>query len=70
MPRHPKPSEGSWTAHYPELGTEPVSSFEATQMGLESQVVGAFPLNDQEILCRHLHKEVADWVDEYARSHI
>ncbi len=25
MPRFPKPPEGSWTQHYPELGTEPVS---------------------------------------------
>ena len=24
MPRFPKPPEGSWTEHYPELGTEPV----------------------------------------------
>ena len=25
MARWPKPAEGSWTEHYPELGTEPVS---------------------------------------------
>ena len=25
MARYPKPAEGSWTEHYPELGTEPVS---------------------------------------------
>ena len=25
MSRFPKPSEGSWTEHYPELGTAPVS---------------------------------------------
>ena len=25
MPRFPKPAEGSWTEHYPELGTQPVS---------------------------------------------
>ena len=25
MPRFPKPAEGSWTQHYPELGTGPVS---------------------------------------------
>ena len=25
MARFPKPAEGSWTQHYPELGTEPVS---------------------------------------------
>ncbi len=25
MPRFPKPAEGSWTEHYPQLGTGPVS---------------------------------------------
>jgi phenylpropionate dioxygenase-like ring-hydroxylating dioxygenase large terminal subunit len=25
MPRFPKPAEGSWTQHYPQLGTGPVS---------------------------------------------
>ena len=25
MARFPKPAEGSWTEHYPELGTGPVS---------------------------------------------
>jgi len=25
MPRFPKPPEGSWTEHYPQLGTAPVS---------------------------------------------
>src|SRR5207342_2536301 len=25
MPHFPKPAEGSWTEHYPELGTSPVS---------------------------------------------
>ena len=25
MARFPKPAEGSWTQHYPELGTAPVS---------------------------------------------
>ena len=24
MPHFPKPDEGSWTEHYPQLGTEPV----------------------------------------------
>ena len=25
MARYPKPAEGTWTQHYPQLGTEPVS---------------------------------------------
>ena len=35
---------------------------------LESRVVDQFPLCDQEVLCRHLHKETADWVDDYQRK--
>jgi hypothetical protein len=53
---------------FKEYGLQDGNTLEATQMGLESQAVAAFPLNDQEILCRHLHKEVAHWVDDYARS--
>ena len=44
------------------------NTLEATQIMLESRVVTAFPLNDQEILCRHLHKVAADWVDDYTRE--
>ena len=36
-----------------------------TQAALETGVVDAFPLNDQEILDRHLHKVVGDWVADY-----
>jgi hypothetical protein len=32
---------------------------------LKSRVVTDFPLNDQEILLRHLHKVVADYVKEH-----
>jgi hypothetical protein len=32
---------------------------------LESRVVTEFPLNDQEILLRLLHKAAHDYVDEY-----
>jgi Rieske 2Fe-2S family protein len=35
-------------------------------MTLESGYVERFPLNDQEVLLRHLHKVVADWVDDVA----
>jgi hypothetical protein len=31
-------------------------------------VVSRFPLNDQEVLCRHLHKATAEWVDDYLRG--
>jgi hypothetical protein len=37
------------------------------QMTLESGVVTDFPLCDQEVLCRHIHRTAADWVDGYRR---
>ena len=40
----------------------------ARQMGLEEGVFDSFPLNDQEILVRHFHKTVGDWVDAFARE--
>jgi hypothetical protein len=39
-----------------------------TQAALETGIVDEFPLNDQEILVRHLHKEVVDWVERYQRE--
>ena len=35
---------------------------------LESRAVTAFPLNDQEILLRHLHKTAQDHVDAHVRG--
>ena len=34
---------------------------------LESRAVDRFPLNDQEVLIRHLHKVAADWVEDYQK---
>jgi hypothetical protein len=34
---------------------------------VESRAVDRFPLNDQEVLLRHLHKETGAWVDDYRR---
>jgi nitrite reductase/ring-hydroxylating ferredoxin subunit len=42
----------------------------AVQMMLESRVVDGFPLCDQEILCRHLHKVAVDRVREYQRESV
>jgi phenylpropionate dioxygenase-like ring-hydroxylating dioxygenase large terminal subunit len=50
---------------FKEYALQDGNTLEATQTMLESRVVTAFPLNDQEILCRHLHKVAADWVDDY-----
>jgi len=53
---------------FKEFALQDGNTLEATQIMLESRVVTAFPLNDQEILCRHLHKVTADWIAEYERE--
>jgi hypothetical protein len=53
---------------FKEYGLQDANTLEATQLMLESRVVTSFPLNDQEILCRHLHKVAADWVEDYERA--
>jgi phenylpropionate dioxygenase-like ring-hydroxylating dioxygenase large terminal subunit len=53
---------------FKEFGLQDGNTLEATQTMLESGVVDTFPLNDQEVLCRHLHREVADWVEDYQRE--
>jgi hypothetical protein len=53
---------------FKEYALQDANTLEATQTMLESRVVTAFPLNDQEILCRHLHKVAADWVGDYVRE--
>ena len=44
---------------FKEYGLQDGNTLEATQSMLESRVVDRFPLNDQEILCRHLHHVAA-----------
>ena len=41
------------------------NTLEATQRMLESRAVARFPLNDQEILLRHLHKTAGEYVAAY-----
>jgi glycine betaine catabolism A len=53
---------------FKEYGLQDANTLEATQSMLESRAVDRFPLNDQEVLCRHLHCETAKWVDDYQRS--
>jgi phenylpropionate dioxygenase-like ring-hydroxylating dioxygenase large terminal subunit len=50
---------------FKEYALQDGNTLEATQLMLESRVVRTFPLNDQEVLCRHLHKVAADWVNAY-----
>jgi hypothetical protein len=55
-------------ASFKEYGLQDANTLEATQSMLESRVLEVFPLNDQEVLCRHLHKVTADWVDDYKKQ--
>ena len=53
---------------FKEFALQDGNTLEATQTMLESRAVSAFPLCDQEVLCRHLHKVAGDWVADYQRS--
>jgi hypothetical protein len=51
---------------FKEYSLQDGNTLEATQMMLESRTtLRTFPLNDQEILLRHLHRTVRDWVSRY-----
>src|SRR5262249_5185442 len=50
---------------FKEFALQDGNTLEATQLSLETRAVDRFHLNDQEILLRHLHKVVAEWVDSY-----
>lgn len=57
-------------AAFKEYSLQDANTLEATQLGLEARVVDRFPLNDQEVLIRHFHTVVADWVEEYQRKQV
>ncbi|MCK9902649.1 (2Fe-2S)-binding protein [Parafrankia colletiae] len=50
---------------FKEFALQDCNTLEATQTMLESRAVRDFPLNDQEILIRHLHKSANDAVAAY-----
>lgn len=49
---------------FKEYGLQDGNTLEATQTMLESRVVTEFPLNDQEVLLRHLHNTSVQYVRE------
>lgn len=51
-----------------EFALQDAGMLGGTQAALETGIVDEFPLSDQEILVRHLHKEVVDWVKQYQRE--
>jgi len=50
---------------FKEYSLQDGNTLEATQTMLESRAVTEFPLNDQEILLRHLHQTAQDYVAAY-----
>jgi phenylpropionate dioxygenase-like ring-hydroxylating dioxygenase large terminal subunit len=51
-----------------EYALQDCGTLDGTQLGLEQGAFREFPLNDQEILVRHFHKTVGEWVDDYVRE--
>jgi phenylpropionate dioxygenase-like ring-hydroxylating dioxygenase large terminal subunit len=51
-----------------EYALQDAGTLDGTQLGLESRAFSDYLLNDQEILVRHFHKTVADWVSEHERT--
>ncbi|WP_396912292.1 SRPBCC family protein [Mycolicibacterium sp.] len=52
-----------------EFALQDAGMLGGTQAALEYGIVDDYPLNDQEILVRHLHKVVVDWVEQHRREH-
>src|SRR5204863_8984275 len=52
---------------FKEYALQDSNTLAATQMMLESLAVSEFPLNNQEILLRQLHKTARDYVDDHQR---
>ncbi|WP_158166563.1 aromatic ring-hydroxylating oxygenase subunit alpha [Mycolicibacterium smegmatis] len=52
-----------------EFALQDAGMLGGTQAALEYDVIDDYPLNDQEILVRHLHKVAVDWVEAYQREH-
>jgi phenylpropionate dioxygenase-like ring-hydroxylating dioxygenase large terminal subunit len=50
---------------FKEFALQDCNTLEATQTMLASRAVSHFPLNDQEILIRHLHKTAGEYVAGY-----
>jgi phenylpropionate dioxygenase-like ring-hydroxylating dioxygenase large terminal subunit len=54
---------------FKEYGLQDANTLEATQTMLESRAVTEFPLNDQEVMLRHLHQRVEQDVANYLEQH-
>ena len=55
---------------FKEFALQDAGMLGGTQAALESRVINEFPLNDQEILVRHFHAVVGEWVERYEREQL
>jgi hypothetical protein len=53
---------------FKEYGLQDANTLGATQTMLETRVITEYLLNDQEVLCRHLHKVTQDMVAAYTNE--
>jgi hypothetical protein len=53
---------------FKEYAFQDANTLEATQTMINTKVVTDFPLCDQEILLRHLHKTAGDYVSDYQKN--
>ncbi|GAB90672.1 aromatic ring-hydroxylating oxygenase subunit alpha [Gordonia rhizosphera] len=51
-----------------EFALQDAGMLGGTQVALETDIVDDYPLSDQEVLVRHLHKVTVDWVTEYRQE--
>ena len=56
------------TVVFKEFALQDAGMLGGTQAALETGAVKEFPLSDQEILVRHFHKVVGDWVADHRRA--
>jgi nitrite reductase/ring-hydroxylating ferredoxin subunit len=55
---------------FKEFALQDAGTLGGTQRSLETRVLDRFPLNDQEVLVRHFHKVVGDWVADYEKERV
>jgi nitrite reductase/ring-hydroxylating ferredoxin subunit len=53
---------------FKEFALQDAGMLGGTQAALETGVIDRFPVGDQEVLVRHFHKMVGDWVEEYQKE--
>jgi len=55
---------------FKEYALQDGNTLEATQSMIETRVVTEFPLNDQEVLLRHLHRTALAYIADYEKSQL